>query len=216
MKNKFSQRLAKLRKKSGMSQKIAAQKLGISQALLSHYENGIRECGLDFVMKAAKVFDVSCDYLLGACDRLPDESADSDIYEKLSKKPRLYQARNNLQSAIDLLYSISVRFGNSKLQSELNNLLYSDIYSALALICGNDAESENQILSYPLPKSLIKANAKRAAAEEKFSESVNSAEIRLSEDMLQNEYSRHLSAVRNIVETVESRKAEKNEQNNLA
>lgn len=211
MKNKFSQRLAQLRKKSGMSQKDTAQKLGISQALLSHYEKGIRECGLDFVMKAAKVFDVSCDYLLGACDRLPNESADSDIYERLSKKPKLYQARNNLQSAIDLLYSISVRFGNSKLQSELNNLLYSDIYSALALIC-NDVESEDRILSYSMSGALIKSNAKRAAAAEKFSENVNSAELRLTNDMLQNEYSRHLSAVRNIVETVESRKAEKPEQ----
>lgn len=211
MKNKFAQRLAQLRKKSGMSQKIAAQKLGISQALLSHYEKGIRECGLDFVMKAAKVFDVSCDYLLGACDRLPNESADSDIYEKLSKKPKLYQARNNLQSAIDLLYSISVRFGNSKLQSELNNLLYCDIYSALALVCGDEADDEHRIMSYPLNKALIKSDAKRAVATEKFSDSINSAEIQLNRDMLQNEYSRHLSAVRNIVETVESRKTEKTE-----
>lgn len=210
MKNKFSQRLAQLRKKSGMSQKIAAQKLGISQALLSHYEKGIRECGLDFVMKAAKVFDVSCDYLLGACDRLPDESADSDIYEKLSKKPKMYQARNNLQSAIDLLYSISLQFGNTKMQSELNNLLYCDIYSALALVCGD--ENDEKITSYPQSTAIIKSNAKRAVAAEKLSECINSAEKKLTLTVLQNEYSRHSAAVRNIVETVESRKNEKSEQ----
>ena len=39
--------------------------MGISQALLSHYEKGIRECGLDFLVKAAEYYDVSCDYLLG-------------------------------------------------------------------------------------------------------------------------------------------------------
>ena len=30
-----------------------------------HYEKGIRECGLDFVVKVADYYNVSCDYLLG-------------------------------------------------------------------------------------------------------------------------------------------------------
>ena len=37
----------------------------ISQALLSHYEKGIRECGLDFIVRTADYYGVSCDYLLG-------------------------------------------------------------------------------------------------------------------------------------------------------
>ena len=123
MKNKFSARLSLLRKHSGMSQKVAAEKLGISQALLSHYEKGKRECGLDFVITAASVFGVSADYLLGLSDRLPTDSADSGIYEKLSKKPKLYQGRNNLQNALDLLYSITARSGSTKMQNDLNNLL---------------------------------------------------------------------------------------------
>ena len=45
--------------------KGAAARLGVSQALLSHYEKGIRECGLDFVTRAAKLYHVTCDYLLG-------------------------------------------------------------------------------------------------------------------------------------------------------
>ena len=65
MAGNFSARLADLRKKRGISQKQAASALGISQALLSHYEKGIRECSLDFVKKAAKYYDVTCDYLLG-------------------------------------------------------------------------------------------------------------------------------------------------------
>lgn len=31
----------------------------------SHYEKGIRECGLDFVVRVADYYNVSCDYLLG-------------------------------------------------------------------------------------------------------------------------------------------------------
>ena len=64
----FSTRLAALRKERGISQKEAAEALGISGALLSHYENGIRECGLSFLTKAAAYYDVSCDYLLGVSD----------------------------------------------------------------------------------------------------------------------------------------------------
>ena len=66
----FSERLANLRKERGLTQKEAAEQLGISAALLSHYEKGIRECGLDFVCKAAAFYDVTCDYLLGASDAL--------------------------------------------------------------------------------------------------------------------------------------------------
>ncbi len=57
--------LTELRKEKGLSQKEAASKLGISQALLSHYEKGIRECGQSFLIKVADFYGVTCDYLLG-------------------------------------------------------------------------------------------------------------------------------------------------------
>ena len=65
MNTPFSRTLTLLRKERGISQKQAAAELKISQALLSHYEKGIRECGLDFVVRAADFYEVSCDYLLG-------------------------------------------------------------------------------------------------------------------------------------------------------
>ena len=49
MATNITARLSSLRKEKGLSQKEAAAGLGVSQALLSHYENGIRECGLDFL-----------------------------------------------------------------------------------------------------------------------------------------------------------------------
>lgn len=64
----FPKRLTALRKENGFTQKEAAARLGVSAALLSHYEKGIRECGLSFVCKAAALYDVSCDYLLGVSD----------------------------------------------------------------------------------------------------------------------------------------------------
>ena len=53
MNSDFPRILTLLRKERGISQKQAASELSISQALLSHYEKGIRECGLDFVVRAA-------------------------------------------------------------------------------------------------------------------------------------------------------------------
>jgi transcriptional regulator with XRE-family HTH domain len=67
----FAVRLTDLRKDTGLSQKDAAAALGVSQALLSHYEKGIRECGLSFITRASKYYGVTCDYLLGtsSCKR---------------------------------------------------------------------------------------------------------------------------------------------------
>ena len=65
MKSNFSRVLSLLRQEKGVSQRTAAADLGISQALLSHYENGIREPGLAFVTKVCDYYHVSADYMLG-------------------------------------------------------------------------------------------------------------------------------------------------------
>lgn len=74
--SKFSEILSKMRKERGVSQKKAAADLGISQALLSHYEKGIRECGLDFVIKCSKYYGVTTDYLLGVSENRNGMSSD--------------------------------------------------------------------------------------------------------------------------------------------
>lgn len=71
----FSETMSELRRKKGASQRTAAADLGISQALLSHYENGAREPGLDFVCRACEYYDVSADYLLGRTDEPGGETA---------------------------------------------------------------------------------------------------------------------------------------------
>ncbi|MBR7146740.1 MAG: helix-turn-helix transcriptional regulator [Oscillospiraceae bacterium] len=61
----FSRTLALVRQEKGLSQRKVAKDLGVSQALLSHYENGVREPGLEFVKKACDYYHISADYLLG-------------------------------------------------------------------------------------------------------------------------------------------------------
>ena len=65
MNAEFARTLSLLRQEKKVSQRTAAAALGISQALLSHYENGIREPGLPFVVKACDYYGVSADFLLG-------------------------------------------------------------------------------------------------------------------------------------------------------
>jgi len=82
----FPRTLSLLRQEKGISQRQAAADFQVSQALLSHYENGVREPGLSFVVKAADYYGVSCDFLLGRTmsrdgaalhpDALPDISSE--------------------------------------------------------------------------------------------------------------------------------------------
>ena len=68
MNRTFSTTMSTLRKKRGLSPRKVASDLQISQALLSHYENGAREPGLEFVCRACEYYGVSADYLLGRVD----------------------------------------------------------------------------------------------------------------------------------------------------
>ena len=62
---KFAAMFSALRRENGLSQRKVAGDLNISQALLSHYEKGIREPRLEFVERACAYYGVTADYMLG-------------------------------------------------------------------------------------------------------------------------------------------------------
>ena len=64
MSKAFAQGISLLRRSRGLSQREVSGGLGISQALLSHYENGTRQPGLDFVARIRDYYVVSGDYFL--------------------------------------------------------------------------------------------------------------------------------------------------------
>ena len=133
----FSRSLTLLRKEKGVSQRSAAKELGISQALLSHYENGIREPGLHFVVKACDFYGVSADFLLGRtlsrdgttildADSLYDYSAEKDnvlhgsIMATLSKKLLI----NSVGVLFDLLGKTSRRDAIKAASEYLGDAVY--------------------------------------------------------------------------------------------
>lgn len=105
MENRFSEVLCELRKRQGLSQRKAAADLHISQALLSHYENGAREPGLVFVCRACDYYGVSADQILGRVDAArSSEDLTSDIRKLESELQRrgdkaLYDAVRSYISA---------------------------------------------------------------------------------------------------------------------
>ena len=113
MNSDFPRIITLLRKERGISQKKAAADLGISQALLSHYEKGIRECGLEFLVKVADYYDVSCDYLLG---RSPDPNGLTISIDDLPEQDIMVSTDDNSLGVIPAL--------NKKLISNSLNVIY--------------------------------------------------------------------------------------------
>ena len=146
MNSTFPRMITLLRKEQGISQKKAATDLGVSQALLSHYEKGIRECGLDFVVRIADYYSVSCDYLLGrtadksgamiAVDDIPDnDPAIQDSRMKGSVLPVLNKKLviNSLHILFDMLQECQNKALTANVSSALSLTVYAlfrQIYAA--------------------------------------------------------------------------------------
>lgn len=61
----FSNRLKELRTQAGLTQLQLAQRLGITKSVISFYELSERAPSPDVLIRLAKIFHVSTDYLLG-------------------------------------------------------------------------------------------------------------------------------------------------------
>jgi transcriptional regulator with XRE-family HTH domain len=61
----FGKTLKELRQNAGMTQQQLAERLWLSKATVSYYEQSLRYPSPEILIKLAKVFHVSADYLLG-------------------------------------------------------------------------------------------------------------------------------------------------------
>ena len=64
----LSKRLKELRIENNYSQYEIANIIGIAQVTYSHYELGRRSVSIQNLVKIAKIYNVSTDYLLGMSD----------------------------------------------------------------------------------------------------------------------------------------------------
>lgn len=155
----FSRILTLLRKEKGVSQKTAAANLEVSQALLSHYEKGIRECGLDFLVRAANYYGVSCDYILGrspdrtgatlSVDQIPE--ADSSVKENTGNILTVLN-KKLIANSLNILFDKMGRAGSGDLIREVSNYLMVAVYQMFRLVYG--ANKGNQAGLFKLPETL--------------------------------------------------------------
>ena len=140
----FNRIITLLRKERGITQKQAAQDLGVSQALLSHYEKGIRECGMDFVVRLADYYHVSCDYLLGrspdrsgvtlTVEELPDPDTARDGRYRGSVLPTLN--KKLLFNSMNILFDKLNACTDKGLVSEMSAYLMLAVYKMYRLLYG--------------------------------------------------------------------------------
>lgn len=71
--NSFENRLAKIIKDSGLSQKEFAKKIGVTEQGLGNYLNG-RIPKADVLIRIKQMFNLSIDWLLTGSEAIPDET----------------------------------------------------------------------------------------------------------------------------------------------
>ena len=98
-------RIKSLRNEAGYTRVELAEKLGMPQTTLRNYENNAREPGHDFLIKIAKEFNVTTDYLLGLSEKTNATIENYDgkylinlLTNKLGRKPTVKEMK--LLSAI--------------------------------------------------------------------------------------------------------------------
>ena len=154
MNHSFPRIITLLRKEKGLSQKSAAEQLGISQALLSHYEKGVRECGLDFVVRIADFYDVSTDYLLG---RTPNRhnhpmslALGPDVPTAQSVSP-LLASRQRVIDSLVVIYDLLDRAKNRAVSQEAVTFLSCAIYRVIRQLAAHFPEPGEADLSTIAP-----------------------------------------------------------------
>ena len=163
MNTDFPRILTLLRKEKGISQKQAAGELGISQALLSHYEKGIRECGLNFLVRAADFYGVSCDYLLGRSpDRTGTQLTVEDIPDPdaLGRENTIHKGsilpvlnKKLIANSMNILYDLLAKSQSKGLVSEVSNFLMLSVYRMFRLLYS--ANPRNQEGMFTIPEEMV-------------------------------------------------------------
>lgn len=155
----FSRIISLLRREQKLSQKQVAADLGISQALLSHYEKGIRECGLDFVVKVADYYSVSCDYLLG---RSPDRSGavlsvdELPVPEDAGKDTAVGSAglvvtlnKKLISNSLYVLFGLLGKTKNKLLVSQVSLFLMLAVYKMFRVVYSINPKNPQAMFSVP-------------------------------------------------------------------
>ena len=169
MNTDFPRIITLLRKERNISQKQAATDLGVSQALLSHYEKGIRECGLDFLVKTADYYNVSCDYLLGRCAEPMGKAAKEAPAASGEDKDKLTEEQKMLLDSQKLIFSMVSEKDGGKLEKAVRSYLSLAVYRIFRVIFSANPKNDRRFFTLSSPAAdgftLSAMEMKKARAE---------------------------------------------------
>ena len=195
--------------------------MGISQALLSHYEKGIRECGLEFVVKVADYYDVSCDYLLGrspertgaqiTVEDIPDADAlgkenmmrgSGSILPTLNKK----LIANALNIIFDLLHTAN----NKELTTAVSSFFNLSVYRMFRILYSVNPKNEQSMFTVSPAAARAKALAAMVLLESKAEEIASGIDTEkaqalfISTQTLSQNYPLFASSLFNLIKNAEN------------
>jgi len=222
----FPRIITLLRTERKLTQKEAAKELGISQALLSHYERGIRECGLDFLCRTADFYGVSCDYLLGrSADRsgaqltvedIPDPDTNNmDKRTRGSAVPILN--KRLIANSLNILFDLLQRADCKQLTTEASAYLMIAVYKVFRLVyLGNPGNPRS---FFAAPEGLARGISTAALeVSESRLECIaagrkvdgqdgleNTGALELNDEMLSGRYPMFSVSLLNLIRTAEGR-----------
>ncbi len=222
MNTEFSRIITLLRKEKKLSQKRVASDLGISQALLSHYEKGIRECGLDFVVKTADYYNVSCDYLLG---RTTERNGATITVEDNSNKNSLSVNYGNelsqlnkklIQNSTSLIFDIIEKSNSNSLNTAVTDHLMTSIYKIFRTLYTTNPQNPQAMFAIPKETYNSYTLAYQAIKEAEVisvsgSKGLNDVQPLpkenipvLSQEILTGNYPKYSSSMLNLIKIVEN------------
>jgi transcriptional regulator with XRE-family HTH domain len=219
----FSRIITLQRKERHISQKQAAFDLGISQALLSHYEKGIRECGLSFLVKIADYYNVSCDYLLG---RTPEPEGktlniedipDDDGNNRMPSPEIINFNRKIINNSISMLFSLAQKANSITLIKEVSSYLMLSVYKLFRIVYNANPNNDQKL--FKIPKviandsanaiiSMSEADIKAASSGIRVDDNdciSNSETLYITTATLSKDYPQYSSSLLNLIKVSEDR-----------
>ncbi len=215
MNRDFAHTITLLRKEKKLTQKEAAASLGISQALLSHYEKGIRECSLSFVAKAAEFYGVSCDYLLGRTAERDYDISELTVETASSTRQNTANMVNQriISNTIGILYDRLTKVASRKLTRAVTNYLMLTEYQLFRILYSADPSAPQEMFTVPV--TVFRGYASAASEktltdiENLCSESsdeyiISLKESGLSPDRITEDYPQSAASLFNVIRHAES------------
>ena len=217
--NSFSRIITLLRKEKGITQKQAAADLGISQALLSHYEKGLRECGLDFLIKLCDYYNVSSDYILGrspgrngavlTVNDLDGAETAKDSHFSGSVLPAMN--KRLISSSLNIVYDMLAKAGSKEVTGKVSDYLMMAVYRMYRTLYS--AEKKNSRSMFKVPQGLFEGytggRMERCCAEldvilaDKNTVKTVGSAFEMTSESLAAEYPKHATGLLNTVKTAE-------------